>query len=513
MSRVRGKHAVRLTGVAVLVAAGVLAIGLGSSAGAVRGHAARTTTLTLGWSQVVANTNPWTAQGQPLEVDQALYDTLLHQNAHGNAIPWLASAFKYTSPTTLVLTLRHGIKFTDGTPFNAAAVKANLIYGKTGTTGGGPFLQEITTITTSGPYQVKLALKAADPDLPYDFTQQSGWIVSPKALANPTSLQLTSDGTGPYVFDKGATTAGQVYTLTRNARYWAPKAFPFNTVVARAIPDQTTIDNLAQTGVLNLAVAVPPGTSISGWKISAASPVGLNGIELNDTTGKLNTPLKDVRVRQALNYAVNRAAIVKTVYHGLAIPAPSSPFTPSSAGWAAVKNFYPYDPAKAKKLLAAAGYPHGFTLKVLSLPPADFVTQPIAGYLRAVGVNLDIEDHTTDLPQQAQSGKWPAGAILITLTGHTFTDVGATMTPASFFNLLHITDPKITSFLKQIGSAKTTAARTSLYNQLARYTTGQAWFVAPALARGLVAFDPKEVAVTIQGGGAQPNLYDIAPAS
>ncbi len=316
------------------------------------------------------------------------------------------------------------------------------------------------------------------------------------------------------MIDKGSSTAGQVYTLKRNPKYWAgARAYPFNTIVARAIAQPTTLVNTARTGVLNLAVNVQPGTSIPGWKISTSAPLGLNGIELNDTTGKLHSPLKDVRVRQALNYAINRPAIVKAVYHGLAVPNPSSPFIPTSPGWAAVKNFYPYNPAKAKSLLKAAGYPNGFTLKVLSLPPADFITQPIAGYLRAVGVNLQIEDHTSDLPQQAQSGTWAAGALLITLTGRPFTDVNATMTPASFFNLLHVKDPTITRLLAQIGSAKNDKSRNALYTKLAKYATGQAWFLAPALVKGLVAFDPKEISVTIPGGAGQPNLDDVRPAS
>ncbi len=185
MSGVRTKHGIRLLLVAAVASTVLLAVGFSRSSGAVRGHAAATTTLTLGWSQLVPNTNPWTAQGQPLMVSQGLYDTLLHVNARGNPVPWLASAFKFVNPTTLQLTLRSGVKFTDGTPFNAAAVKANMNYGKTGATGGGPFLQEIKTITPVGANKVNVVLKAADPDFPYQLTQQSGWIVSPKALSQP----------------------------------------------------------------------------------------------------------------------------------------------------------------------------------------------------------------------------------------------------------------------------------------------------------------------------------------
>jgi peptide/nickel transport system substrate-binding protein len=487
---------------AVLVACVVVAVA----------HAAKTTTLTLANSQLVANTDPWKAQGQPLMVSQAFYDTLLHENRQGNPVPWLASGWKYTNPKTLVLTLRKGVKFTDGTPFNSAAVKANLIYGQNGVTGGGPFLKEIKTITPQGPNQVKLSLSVADPDLPYDFTQFSGWMVSPKALKNPRALQLASDGTGPYIFDKSKTSGTQVFTLKHNPKYWNPRAFRFDTVVARAIADPNQIVNSAKTGVLNFAVGVLPGTSIPGWTISATSPSGLNGIQLNDLHGTLVPALKDIRVRQAMNYAVNRAAIAKALYHGVGVVNPSTPFTSGTPAFNAVKNFYPYNVAKAKQLLAAAGYKNGFTLKVLSLPPADQIAQAIAGYERAIGINLQIEDHTTDLAQQAQSGTWPAGAVLLTLTGRPFTDVSAAMTPASFFNLLHINDPKIDSYLSQLGAATTTAARNTVSVALAKYTTAQAWFVAPVLTEQLAAFDPKEVSLTKHAGAAQPNLYEVQPA-
>ncbi len=497
---------------AALILIALVAAALTRSASATAARAAKTTTLTLVNSQLIANTDPWKAQGQPLMVSQALYDTLLHENRQGNPVPWLATGWKYTNPKTLVLTLRPGIKFTDGTPFNSAAVKANLEYGKTGVTGGGPFLAEIKSITPQGPNKVKLSLSVADPDLPYDFTQFSGWMVSPKALKNPRSLQLASAGTGPYIFDKGKTSGVQTFTLKRNPNYWNRRAYGFDTVVARAIADTNAAVNNAKTGNLNLFVGLLPGTSIPGWKIDATSPSGMNGIQLNDLHGALNTPLKDVRVRQAMNYAVNRNAIGKAVYHGLAVANPSVPFTPGSPAFDAVKNFYPYNVNKAKQLLAQAGYKNGFTLKVLSLPPADQIVQAIAGYERAIGINLQIEDHTTDIAQQAQSGTWPSGALLLTLTGRPFTDVSAGMTPASFFNLLHISDPKINSYLAQLGSAKNTAQRNKVSIALAKYATAQAWFVAPVLTEQLAAFDPKEVALTQHAGAAQPNLYEVQPA-
>jgi peptide/nickel transport system substrate-binding protein len=310
------------------------------------------------------------------------------------------------------------------------------------------------------------------------------------------------------VLDAGATTLGRTYTLTPNPDYWAKSTgeFKFTKIVEQVIGDTATAINAAETGQVDF-VNVTPGETVKGFKTALAAPTDFNGVALNTLHAK---PLSSLLVRQAMNYAVNRQAIVKDVYQGKAVLSDSAPFIPGEPGYDA--NYYPYDPKKARQLLAEAGYPHGFSIDVLSLPPADSIVEPIASYERAVGINMEISDYTTGLIQQAQSGKWPIGALVYTLTGQPFTDVTSTMTTASFFNFNHNTDPKIDSLLTQAASASTTAKQNAVYSELGTYAAQQAWFIVPAMYEGEFAYDAKVLKLSISKISAQPSLYDISPA-
>lgn len=339
----------------------------------------------------------------------------------------------------------------------------------------------------------------------------AGYMASPKALKKPESLRLASDGTGPYQLDTTRTVAGQKYVLKRNPDYWSPKTYSFSQVAMKIVADRTAQVNAVRSGGIDV-LSVSPGTSVAGLTVQkGAAPMG-QGIALMDVEGKISEPLGDVRVRQALNYAIDRETVIKTVLGGDAEINPSIPANSSSAGWTRqLANTYTYDPAKARKLLQEAGYGSGFDLKVLSTPAADGLVQALAGYLRKIGVKVTIEDHISDLLQQATSGKWAAGNINLSVTGSTFTDVTLSMTPGAFFNFQHVDDPKITALLAEAGSATTEAARNSAYRRLLDYTADQAWYIIPGLLRTRIAYNAQKVELT--NGSAQAlALYDIQPA-
>ncbi|WP_405970643.1 ABC transporter substrate-binding protein [Streptomyces sp. NBC_00988] len=440
-----------------------------------------------------------------------------HVDKEGNATPWLATSWKFTDTRTLELKLRTGVKFTDGTAFDVNAVVANLEYArKNATNGSKSVLAGVKSVTAVDATTVRIALTSPNPDLPVRegvafAIGSAGYMASPKALKKPESLRLASDGTGPYQLDTTRTVAGQKYVLKRNPDYWSPKTYSFSQVAMKIVADRTAQVNAVRSGGIDV-LSVSPGTSVAGLTVQkGAAPMG-QGIALMDVEGKISEPLGDVRVRQALNYAIDRETVIKTVLGGDAEINPSIPANSSSAGWTRqLANTYTYDPAKARKLLQEAGYGSGFDLKVLSTPAADGLVQALAGYLRKIGVKVTIEDHISDLLQQATSGKWAAGNINLSVTGSTFTDVTLSMTPGAFFNFQHVDDPKITALLAEAGSATTEAARNSAYRRLLDYTADQAWYIIPGLLRTRIAYNAQKVELT--NGSAQAlALYDIQPA-
>jgi peptide/nickel transport system substrate-binding protein len=220
----------------------------------------------------------------------------------------------------------------------------------------------------------------------------------------------------------------------------------------------------------------------SGLRIESSKPEAFDGIWLADRAGKVVPALGNVQVRQALNYAIDRTAIMKAF--GSVGIAGSLVMPPGLPGYsAAASAAYSYDPAKARQLLAAAGYPHGFTLPVLSSPVADTLVQAIAGYLRAVGVNVQISDHTTDFLSQAYSGKW--GAIVFAWTPiPPSQNMEELLSPAGLGNFDHSTDPQIDALLAKTQQT-TGAAQTTALTQLVQAVNTQAWFLIPGYTANL----------------------------
>jgi len=458
--------------------------------------------------------DPWKAQISQY-VAQATYDTLTHLDADGTPVPWLATSWEYTDPKTLVMKLRTGVTFTDGSPFDAHAVVANIEYGKTATPSNFAalgYLGSIDSVTAVDATTVQFNLNAANPDLPYGFSQQAGWMVSPEALTNPDSLTLDAVGTGPYVFDKTHSTANRSYTFTKNPDYWAAQEWNrFDTLTVSLIADQTASDNAARGGQIDYEI-VQPTTKISGWNTAVGSAAAFFGFTIFDTKGTIAKPLGDIRVRQAMNYAIDRETIVNEILKGNGELNPSAPFGSDSTGYTeSLDETYSYDPAKARSLLAEAGYPDGFTLDVLSNPQWDQVAQALAGYLRDVGIDVKLSNHLSDLVQQVMSGKWPMAMTLQSVTGLPYTDVSSSMTPAANFNPLRNDDPKIDSLLMR-GAAATGAEQQKLYSELATYTAEQAWFVVPALTSQLHGYNPEVVKVVEPKRAGAPALYDLSPA-
>ena len=342
-----------------------------------------------------------------MRVLSSVYDTLVRfKEGSFTQEPGLATAWKMSPDgLTYTFTLRKNVKFHDGTPFDADAVKFTydrLLDPKHPFAETGPFpfasfyYGAIKEVTVVDPGTVRFTLKQPFSPLLNNLTLNTGRIVSPAAVKK-YGKEFASHpvGTGPFKFvswDKNVR-----IVLEANASYWAGPPKLERIVFRPLVEEQTRVTELLSGGV-DFIVDVPPDNVAQVKKDPKLVYYEQPGPHIWWVT--LNTekkPFNDVRVRRAVNYAVNREAIAGDLLKKTATAA-IGPIPPSIT-WAFTDQVtkYPYDPARAKKLLAEAGYPNGFSA-VFWIPESGSgmqspktMAQAIQADLAAVGVQASIQ--------------------------------------------------------------------------------------------------------------------------
>lgn len=369
-------------------------------------------------------------------------EALLHTNPDGSVAPGLATKWRYLGAGNkdFELTLRKNARFSDGSPLNAQAVKKWLLYYAQQPNPFVALLGPIKSIETRGSSVVRLHLRTPNPIIPLLFSSAFNWgLVS--GLSNPAALATRSNGVGPYVVDSSKTISGNTYTLVPNPRYYDKKRILWSKVTFKIIPNPTTMLQAVRAGELD--VAMGDASTAAAVESSSVDIVHAAGgavvISLLDRNGELAKPLADVRVRQALNYAIDRAAIVKGLFGKYGAPTSQYLF---SDGDKSLDQYYRYDAPRAKALLAAAGYRDGFTLPVVTQGFLGNLGAPttlaVAKYLDAVGVKLDITT-TAAFPEWIQKGltrgapaaQWTPGAVPMWQTYSFTKKPGSTLNPFS----------------------------------------------------------------------------------
>lgn len=447
---------------------------------------------------------------------QALYDSLVNLDAEGKVEPNLATSWEQAG-AKLTLKLRTDVKFTDGTPVDAKAVKANIDYAVAKPAGAecNNYLAGALT-TAEGADTVTIELPTPFPGLLTDLGQCAGFIVNPKALADDKSLTANAAGSGPYTVDAAKTIAGQTYTFVRNDDYWNKKSFPYDKVVITQYESVTAATNAVQGGqadlVGNLVQSQTRGLG-SSVAISSGQPNFFQGIWFIDTKGSLSKPLGDVRVRQAMNYAIDRKAIVDSMFGDSGSVIGSTPFAKFYEGYSdTLTNLYPYDVDKAKKLLAEAGYANGFSTKVISDPGGLPMAEAFAGMLSKIGIKLDVSQATSNFISEMQSGKFPMVQAAYTLNSAQYQTIRGIVGENGFWNPLHNSDPDVAALLDNIVAAPEGKAE-ELYKKLATTIADKALVLAPVISSQLTVSNPKNVTSKATPGIGVPMLYNMKPAS
>ena len=416
--------------------------------------------------------------------------------------------------------LRSKVKASDGSTLTAQDVVDDLNYAVASGAQEAPFLKG-DTFTASAPLTVTITAPKPNPDFAILLTQTFviGDIISPKGLQSSSLLGTQSFGFGPYMLDTSLTTSGDTYTYVPNPNYYDKASVHWKTVVIKVITTAQSMLSALETGEIDVGSGSPTTlTAAKGAGIATiATPALWVGMILADRNGTLNKALGNVQVRQALNYATDRATIANGLFSSGDGTASDEPSAPGGYGYdPSVANAYPYNVAMAKQLLASAGYPNGFTLQTVTADydSMNLVAEALASEWKAIGVNLQITDDASasEYDSAAFSAKM---ASFITVNG-TFVPMAiggpALLLPTALYNPFHVSDSTLTNLYDQEVSSSGSAQQ-SLDQQIEDYLVHQAWFV-PVVTFDLLYYARSTVTGTNTSAKAPLlDLYSIEPAS
>jgi len=325
-----------------------------------------------------------------------IYDQLMHFNDKFEPEPRLATAWKQLDPVTYRFTLRKGVTFHNGEPFDARTVKFSFDRAvdpnlKSLVATRLAFIKEAKVLDD---YTVELVGKEPYAPFLYMLSYYLS-IVPPNALKQMGNVKFAQAGigTGPYRVVRWV--KDQVLELDANPNYWAG-APRIQRVIFRPIPEDSARVAALLTGESDIIFAVPPDRWKEIQQDKNTRITARAGVQPYMGLDTFHPPFDDVRVRRALNHAIDVNTIINKTLLGTA-DRMSSPIFKSALGYNPNLPPYSYDPALAKKLLAEAGYPNGFETTLSTLPAQEGasnmleVAQAVAYQLDQIGVKVKID--------------------------------------------------------------------------------------------------------------------------
>ncbi len=337
-------------------------------------------------------TSPAAATGEIVHLN--VLEGLTRVTQGGSVQPLLASDWS-SEPDgkTYTFKLRRGIRFQDGTPFDAAAVKFSFERSKAPDSTNKArkaVFDNISSISTPAPDLVILTLVNPDATLPFRLGESTAVILSPKSAATTASQPV---GTGPFRFDSWQ--KGSAVTLLRWDEFRDPASIKLRRASFRFINDNAAqvaallagdIDGMPRFGAVE---ALGQFRGDTRFVVEVGSTAGKGMLAINNR----RKPLDDVRVRRAISHAIDRKAFIDAVLQGLGKPI-GSHAAPTDVGYVDLTGVYPFNPDKARALLREAGVALPLNL-TLTLPPPNYARkggEVVAAMLAKVGINCRIEN-------------------------------------------------------------------------------------------------------------------------
>lgn len=297
-----------------------------------------------------------------------MYDTLFEWDYESlSAKPGLCKTWKFTDPTTLVMDLESGVTFHDGTPLDAAAVKFNLDRCKTDPRSNlKADVASIESVAVTGPLQVTLKLKQPDTALVLVLSDRAGMIFSPTALQSMKDSESDRRPVGAGAWKFVSWSDNEKVVVTRNENYWRKDRPLLDGIEFMLIPEVNTGLRSVIAGQNQFAHALSPQQKpvidrAKGLSSRATPTLFVHLFFLNYGRPPLDNP----KVREAMNFAIDRESFNKATQAGIGEAAMSLLPKAHWAHDASLANVYRYDPEHARKLLAEAGHPNGLQLDVI----------------------------------------------------------------------------------------------------------------------------------------------------
>jgi len=371
-------------------------------------------TLTISQGVDVESMDPHiTRSTMGRSVLKTVFDSLLDLDSQLKEYSELAVSWKNEDPNTWVFNLREGVRFHNGEKFDASTVKYSIerINDPKLKSFYAQFMGVVKEVEVVNPYRVKIITK--QPYAPMVEVMRDIDMV-PKTAETMGAAEFAKKpiGTGPYRF--GEWVPNERVVVTANEEYYlgAPR---LRRVVWKPIPELSTRIVELNTGGTDIITGLS-ALDMGRLKKDVCHAEGILSVyAIWYLLNCFNEVLADKRVRQALNYAVNKDEIIKVLLQGEAAPL-SGCLTPYHEGYNPQLKPYPYDPDRAKKLLSEAGYGKGFNLSMKYVrgrwTKSEEVSMAVAGYLGEVGIKVKVEAEEYGQHLQSLFSRGKAGDLL-----------------------------------------------------------------------------------------------------
>ncbi len=426
-----------------------------------------------------------------------LYDNLMRQNADGSYSPGLAKSATATDPQTIVVELKPGIKFSDGTPLDAEAVKFSIERTIAAHNVGAvrAELNEVESVTVDSPTKVTIKLKTPIAGQFYNLLANGEtFIVSPTAVNSGTPLDQKPVGAGPFVLDSFTPESKAVFK--KNPNYFEKNKIKLSGVemIQASNQDPQAPINSLLDGITNAAQM----GGLTGTE--ALTGAGLKvDVKPSDTTAiyaalcKSKPPFDDIRVRQAINYAVDRDQINQLLYQGTSQPMWADWTTGSAYFNPKLDGYYKHNVKKAKQLLKAAGQ-ENLTYDLMTNSTADTtrVGEILKEQMAEAGITVNLTSTTNIVQEFFTDQKWPSALIPLRRAG--LDKVSRNLAPGSIGDTCGYDDPKLNAFiakLKELGAGSKEYEQT--WHDMDEYIVKNALHQFLIWSPAVNAYNPDEV--------------------